>query len=470
MVMPCPRVMKPTLGSGGIGWQQPDSIRDPYVGFTEIRPLFQVDKTGVNYEVAQNRFPLFCPETFPVEKSADEFRIFCIGGSTVQGRPFAIETAFSKWLELRLMAADPSKSWDVINCGGVSYASYRLAPIMEEIVSYQPDLIVLYTGHNEFLEDRTYESVKSTPTWAVRAHERLSSIKTYSFVRTLFVGEAQADSNSTSAAELPAEVEARLDFRNGLEKYHRDEKWKRDVVEHFELNLRRMVAVARKADVPLILCNPVSNLRDASPFKSQHRSDLTDVEQAQFEDFWNSIDDRDEAKPNLTDELENLKRLVALDPQYAELQYRIGQTYQQLEDFENAKKHLIAAKEEDVCPLRIIEPMYEVIADVATAYNVPVVDVKAFFEGRSSDGIPGSELLLDHLHPSIHGHQLISGLLFDEMVKQGWVKSNDDVLQQEELFESHLQSLPYLYFELGKDRLAGLKRWAEGKVTREKAE
>ena len=31
-------------------------------------------------------------------------------------------------LELSLRAARPEREWDVINCGGVSYASYRLVP------------------------------------------------------------------------------------------------------------------------------------------------------------------------------------------------------------------------------------------------------------------------------------------------------------------------------------------------------
>ena len=63
-----------------------------------------------------------------------------LGGSTVQGRPFSIETAFSTWLELSLTAADPSRIWQVVNCGGVSYASYRLAPIVDESSCYKPDL------------------------------------------------------------------------------------------------------------------------------------------------------------------------------------------------------------------------------------------------------------------------------------------------------------------------------------------
>lgn len=453
-----------------IGWQQPDSISDPYVGFSSIRPLFEVDDTGERYEISKSRYPLFCPESFLIDKPSDEFRIFCVGGSTVQGRPFAIETAFSTWLELRLQAVDPTKQWNVINCGGVSYASYRLTPIMDEIMAYQPDLIVLYTGHNEFLEDRTYESVKTTPRWAVQAHERLSAIKTYSFVRSLFVGEANSDPASTPKTKLPVEVEARLDFRDGLAEYHRDDDWKRDVVQHFQHNLRRMVMTARKANVRLILCNPVSNLRDAAPFKSENGAELSTVELRQFIEGWESISLEDGATPNPVDDLVKLKQLLKIDPRHAGLQYRIGQTYQQLGEFKQAKQHLLRAKEEDVCPLRMIEPMYNVIAVIANEFDLPLVDVKEFFEGRASDGIPGRESLVDHVHPSIHGHQLISGLLMDEMIRSGWVESSGVSSDSERLFASHLESLPYLYFELGKDRLAGLKRWAEGKVTREKAE
>ena len=92
-------------------------------------------------------------------KSRDEFRIFCLGGSTVQGRPYANETSFTTWLELSLQAADPRRQWQVVNCGGVSYASYRLLPIMKETLQYEPDLYIIYTGQNEFLEERTYGEI-----------------------------------------------------------------------------------------------------------------------------------------------------------------------------------------------------------------------------------------------------------------------------------------------------------------------
>jgi len=48
----------------------------------------------------------------------------------------------------------------LINAGGISYASYRIAKLMEELIRFQPDLFIIYTGHNEFLEERTYREIK----------------------------------------------------------------------------------------------------------------------------------------------------------------------------------------------------------------------------------------------------------------------------------------------------------------------
>lgn len=442
------------------GWKQTDSVKDPYVGFASVRPLFLENHETKKYQIADYRKPLFCADSFPIEKASNEFRIFCIGGSTVQGRPFAIETSFTAWLEESLKAADESVSWKVVNCGGVSYASYRLAPIFEEVLSYEPDLVVLYTGHNEFLEDRTYESIKSSP-FVVGVHERLSCSKTYSFLRSLVVDSSPPRDDLTV---LPEEVEARLDFRGGLDKYTRDDAWRSSVVSHFEHNLRRMLSAAKAADVPVILCNPVANLRDASPFKSENDG-LTAIEAAQFEREWAAI----EAKEVSEVELGKLESLVELYPRHAGLRYRIGQQYQLAGDFEKAKLHLIEAKEQDVCPLRIVEPMYQAIENVRDEFEPIFVDVRSNFEERAEDRIPGRELLVDHVHPSIRGHQLIAELLFNEMVAQRMVQPSENFeVAKSERFESHLSHLPHMYFQLGKDRLAGLRRWAEGKVKREK--
>jgi hypothetical protein len=230
-----------------------------------------------------------------------------------------------------------------------------------------------------------------------------------------------------------------------------------------------MVTTIQAAKVPLILCNPVANLRDASPFKSQHTEGLP-IQQIERTERVLDLLELQPQTADLNETKTQLEFLARADPRHAEVQFLLGQTIQQQGDYELAKRYLISAKEEDVCPLRMIEPMYESLARVAIERKVTLVDVKTFFEKRAPDGIPGSESFLDHVHPMIHGHQLISELLMDEMVRLNLTVRVGEPEQETALFETHLASLPYLYFELGKDRLAGLKRWAEGRVTKERPE
>ena len=84
------------------GWGLVAPADDPFVTFVDVPPLFEWSEETGRYEISAQR-ELFRPDSFAGEKGAREFRVFCLGGSTVQGRPFSIDTAFSTWLGRRLM-------------------------------------------------------------------------------------------------------------------------------------------------------------------------------------------------------------------------------------------------------------------------------------------------------------------------------------------------------------------------------
>ncbi len=87
-----------------------------------------------------------------------------------------------------LPAADRNKNWEVINAGGISYASYRVAHLMEELVNYQPDLFIIYTGHNEFLEERTYSQIRDIPPVVRSTVSLLAKTRTWSAMTTALQG------------------------------------------------------------------------------------------------------------------------------------------------------------------------------------------------------------------------------------------------------------------------------------------
>lgn len=458
-------VCEAVLRIAGIGVSR--ESEDPYIGFTAIRPLFALNEANGRYEMAKSRQDYFRPDSFSANKPANEFRIFCLGGSTVQGRPFAIETSFTTWLELSLRAAEPARKWEVVNCGGVSYASYRLIPIIQECLQYEPDLFILYTGQNEFLEARTYEHVKQAPALLATMHAWLGNVRTYNAARSAWMNLAgDSARHDQQRSQLPEEVDARLDYQHGLDEYHRDDSWRNAVVEHYRFNLDRMLRLAAGSGVPVVLVNPCSNLRSCAPFKSQQRAGLDEVDRQRFRD----LIEQSEAvgSNNVALAVEMLAQAREIDDRHALLHFRLGQYYDHSFRFADAKTAFLHAKDEDVCPLRMLESMHEVVFQVAQRHDVALVDVRAFFESESPGGIPGENLFLDHVHPTIDGHKKIANLIFAQLVSDNVVTPQSDwELRKKQLYSENLDRLIELnpvYYERGRQRLEGLRRWTKGEV------
>ncbi len=112
------------------GWpDRPVQDQDPFVGFSALQPLFVV-KDGIA-SVPPSKLRFFNVASFRAQKPPDTFRVFCFGGSTTYGHPFDGRTAFPRWLQDLLKAALPEKTPEVINAGGISYASYRIVPLVQ---------------------------------------------------------------------------------------------------------------------------------------------------------------------------------------------------------------------------------------------------------------------------------------------------------------------------------------------------
>jgi hypothetical protein len=431
-------------------------LEDPYVSFEGTRPLFVPAASGERFETSSERLTFFQRDSFSAVKDAHTRRVFCLGGSTVQGRPYSIETSFTSWLELSLQAADPETDWEVVNCGGISYASYRLVPLMREMLEYAPDLFVIYTGHNEFLEDRTYGRIKKMPSVLKKVHRIMLKLQTYRLIST-------RRRQSFSRSVLPVEVQAKLDYEQGLESYRRDDVWRNATIEHFRFNMESMVRMSLAADVPIILVNPVSNIRDCPPFKSEFSQALPEREVENVVELWEQASTLDWA--HVGEKVNLLEQALAIEGRHAGLLYSAGKCYERMGRWAEAKERFMAAKEQDVCPLRILGPMREAIRELAGRYKVPLVDAEMIIEEQTDNAIAGNLWLLDHVHPTISGHQLIAKALHDEMVALKLVKSDGDFeVRRRELWRRHLSSLDDIYYARGASRMKRLKEWSSGRI------
>ncbi|MBF0431049.1 MAG: tetratricopeptide repeat protein [Fibrobacteria bacterium] len=403
---------------------------DPFVGYASSSPLY-VPHTAPDGNklmvMAPGKRSWFNKQVFLRSKPEGCLRIFTLGGSTTYGRPYNDSTSFSRWLREYLPAADSSKHWEVVNAGGISYASYRIAELMKELVQYQPDLFIVYTGHNEFLEERTYRKVASIPDLVRETSSLLGKTRLYTTMQRGYQKiKGDRKKKLRKKYHMTGEVKTLLDNSFGPASYHRDDSLRTKVLQHYRYSLQRIVQTAKNAGVKVILCTTPANIKDCSPFKSQYTKGLSQNSRNRLTLLLKEGKTL-EQQGLLNEALERYNQAIKLDTQYAELLYRTGKVLLKLERFQEASVMLNRALNEDICPLRALPEMSSIVLETGKQMQIPVVDFKAFLEEKISrnhkHAIPGSDEFLDHVHPTIESNRLLALEIIRKMVTKGIVTS-----------------------------------------------
>ena len=408
------------------------SDEDPLVGFAGNVPLFVESRQadgGVMLKTAKNKLSLFNDQEFPLIKGKNSYRIFCMGGSTTHGRPYRDKTSFCGWLREYLRAVAPQRHWEVINAGGVSYASYRVAKLMTELNRYQPDLYIVYTGQNEFLERRSYGKLIDMPEWLIDLNAVASRSRIYTVMKDAIDAlNPGSEKHARKHYQMSGEVDDILNHTAGPVTYHRDDRLKHRIVTHFRLNLERMVDIAHEADAGILFVTPADNLKDMSPFKSEHRRGLSKRELHDWMDLFERGAAR-QAADDYQQALALYRQALTIDDRYAELHYRIGRTLYAMKRYDEAEGAFWRAVDEDIAPLRALYRMTKLVPDVAARKHVPDIDfpaiLRAAYLRRYDNAIFGKEFFFDHVHPTIEGYQLLGKALLAQLGKQGIVPAVD---------------------------------------------
>ncbi|MFQ5454796.1 MAG: tetratricopeptide repeat protein [Nitrospirota bacterium] len=443
------------------GYGYPEIKDDPFVGFKGINRLFgkelKPDGRWV-YRTNVNKRQIFNYQEFPVKKNTNTVRIFVFGGSTTYGHPFDTRTSFSRWLYEGLIISDPEKRYEVINAGGISYASYRIVNIVKEVLEYDPDIFIFYMGHNEFLEDITYKDIKRQSEYLTTIQIFLNRIKVYTLIRELVLWlKERGDAAKTI---LSGEVNTILDKQDGLKKFS---VYKEDIdnrIYHFSFNLKKIIALAQERDIKVILSTLPSNIRDFMPFKSLHKKDITKEELKRWEDYYRSGKDMYNAgKFELA--ISAFNSAYRIDHEYGDLLFLMAKSYDMLGNYGLAKRYYLLARDNDRAPLRAISDVNKTIRDAAYSNSTGFVDMERVFDNLSIDGIQGKDLFLDHCHPTIKGVQTIADELLKVLKKTNIIRGElnfSDIHKRYEMVMSRIDDEVYL---LGKINIGRTLNWAE---------
>ena len=97
----------------------------------------------------------FVGEDFPIKKPNDEFRVFVLGGSVIQGSGNSSPPTTVPYILQKMIVNNNNESTvNVINAaGGGGLVYYQAEMIKTTLPEYEPDLVILFTGWNELSRD-----------------------------------------------------------------------------------------------------------------------------------------------------------------------------------------------------------------------------------------------------------------------------------------------------------------------------
>ena len=343
------------------------------------------------------------PFVIPASKPPGTYRIFVLGESVAWGDPDPTY-GFARYLEVMLRQRYPQTKFEVINTSITALNSHAFLPMVKDLAHHQPDLFVIYAGNTEVVGPFGPGTVL-TP-WDLS----LPAIRARIFLNSTRLGQLVGKLSRASQKNTP-------EWR-GMEMFldrqvRADSPQMRPVYENFAANLRDIVAVAHRSGAQVLISTVATNLKDCAPFASLHREGLREDELHSWEGLVQRGADLESAG-SYADALKLYLSAADIDPQYAELQFRIARCLWALGDFAGAKERFVRAQDLDTLRFRADSKLNEVIRAQAGP-GVGVVDAAAVLAGESPHEVPGDELFYEHVHTNPRGTYLLARAYFHQL-------------------------------------------------------
>ena len=364
-----------------------------------INPLYPAVYFSQHHKDQRLARGRMAPRPFVEPSALPTYRVVVAGASTVQGFPHPRRLAAAAFLEAMLQDALPDHQVEVFNLGITSIASFAVAQTLADALPLiKPYAVVVYTGHNEFYG--IYGSHQEHRTHLYNTlHYNLMRWRIPQLLGGL-VDALRPDGNASRnlLESLGERGQVPLASRR-----------RRFAQEDLETNLRRIIALCRSNETPLVLCTLVSNDVGFAPAASG-TPPLTGVPLSQWQTWVDSAATVLTASKITPAEggLAALERAAALWSDSAWLWYLQGRALSQQGKLQEAFAAFVRARDLDTMPWRAPSTYNEVIRSLADAEDVLLADVeRAFLHASPPQGI-GWELMSDYVHPSVDGQILMA--------------------------------------------------------------
>ena len=310
-------------------------------------------------------------EPFKKIKDQNTRRIFVLGESTTIGYPYFHNGSFHRWLQYRLTRTFPGRSFEIINLSVTAVNSYTVLGFAKELVDYQPDAVLIYSGHNEYygtlgVASTSRLSGNRTLIRLMLALRRLRITQLLTNGYRHFMGLFRP-AGQYSGETLMQLMVADSHIPYGSAVYQR-------AIDQYSANMDETLKLFSDRQIPVYISNLVSNQKDMKPF-------------------------------------------VSVEPQNnAASQYSLGRLAYDRGDTGRARTYFTKAIDLDGLRFRAPAAMNEIITRLCSTYSdAHLVDAHSEFADSSAGRLIGNELLLEHVHPNLTGYALLSDAFYREL-------------------------------------------------------
>ena len=350
-------------------------------------------RTGVPPEAEGSQH---LPFLIQIPKPPGVYRIVVLGGSTAQGYPFFSGHAFADVAASRMN--EHLEEWDVelVNLAHSAMSSYYVRDTARRLARLEPDMILVYSGHNEY-----YGTIGAGSGPGHRRKLLGLGLKSSRLAQALF----------NALAPPLTEAGTLMDELSAGRRFPADPELDDITAARFVDNMDVVRLQAGKLGAALVVVEPVSNLIDMPPFASADSEELAArIAEGRLAllDGGGSLEEwaaKDKSKGGARDNAHLLFLRAVAKAQEGETD---------LDAFR-------AAKEADAMPFRAREALRSALAGWAAEhageiYYVPLEEELIAAEGA---GVLGDGVFIDHVHFSLSGQQLVGRILAGHLLRAG---------------------------------------------------
>jgi tetratricopeptide (TPR) repeat protein len=370
-------------------------------------PIFVAGKGDMaDYYVTNPHFGAYInKQSFLRVKPADVTRIFVVGGSAAYGFPCTEEYGFSGYIRRALDQAAPNR-FEIINAAGMSFGSHRVLDVLKDVTLYDPDLVIIYSGNNEYVEQNVLPEIKKPPA----AIEKISSLLNQTDIyRALRLGLLKAAPGVFESRIKQDVTDIRSDPQVHRGNIGRSSHTDTSILANYRNNIGAMKELLIQRGIKGIFCTVPVDLGGWLPQTNLPQF----VDETAAARWMELLELRDTAfqKDDTALEAEYLQQILENTPRDPGMLFNYGKVLWMLGRYEAAYQELVKAKDFDFRPIRALSSFNEVIRNTGDENNgIFLADLKSLVKEKYIQG-QARDIFLDYCHLTETGHKLVAAWL-----------------------------------------------------------